>query len=160
MNNIAGGLVRLAARDTSFAAVSRAPIAKIDAFKRRMKGTFPSAPPVANGFNTDFHVTRDPMEGSTEYNDRPTDFRGELPGLSVFVRDSEQTLRSYSTDFRGLDMPPPRRRLLDGAPLGRQETEENSMAAGEASWFRLHDSYGRGGAGACACRRGVGSTTI
>ncbi len=62
MNGFAGWLVRLAQRDTSFAAVSRPPIAKIDAFKRRLKWAFAWAPSFASDFNADFHVMRDPTE--------------------------------------------------------------------------------------------------
>jgi predicted dithiol-disulfide oxidoreductase (DUF899 family) len=62
MDGFAGGLVRLAQRDTAFAAVSRPPIAKIDAFKRRMKWALAWAPSFAGDFNADFHVTRDPTE--------------------------------------------------------------------------------------------------
>jgi predicted dithiol-disulfide oxidoreductase (DUF899 family) len=57
MDNIAGGLVHLTARDTSFAAISRAPIAKIEAFKRRTQWTFPWVSSFKNDFNYDYHVT-------------------------------------------------------------------------------------------------------
>ena len=87
MDNIAGGLVCLAARDTSFAAVMHAPIAKIVAFKRRMKWDFAWASSFANDLNCNFHSTLDPTKGSTEYGYWPFDFHGELPGLSVFARD-------------------------------------------------------------------------
>lgn len=153
MDNIAGCLVHLAARDTAFAAVSRAPIAKIEAFRRRMKWAFPWVSSHRSDFNYDFHVTLDPTKGSTEYNYRPFAFRGELPGLSAFLRDrdGEGVLHSYSTYMRGLDMLLPMYHLLDRTPLGRQETRASSMAAGEASWIRLHDSYERGGPAGCAC---------
>ena len=62
MGGFAGGLVRLARRDTAFAAVSRPPIAKIDAFKRRMKRALAWPPSFASDFNADFHVMRDPTE--------------------------------------------------------------------------------------------------
>ena len=149
---IAGGLVCLAARDTSFAAVMHAPIAKIVAFKRRMKWDFAWVSSFVSDFNCNFHVTLDPAKGSTEYNYRPFDSYGELPGLSVFARDGGCALHSYSNCSCGLDMPPPRRHLLDRTPLGRQETKENSMAAGEASWIRLLDSYRPENDGGYACR--------
>lgn len=153
MDNIARCLVHLAARDTAFAAVSRAPIAKIEAFRRRMKWAFPWVSLHRNDFNYDFHVTLDPTKGSTEYNDRPFALRGELPGLSAFLRDrdGEGILHSYSTDTRGLDMPLPMYHLLDRTPLGRQETRAFSMAAGEDLWICQHDLYERGGPAGCAC---------
>jgi predicted dithiol-disulfide oxidoreductase (DUF899 family) len=86
MDNIAGGLVCLAARDTSFAAVMRAPIAKIVEFKLRTNWDFASVSSFANDFNCNFHGTLDPTKRSTEFNYRPFDFHGEPPGLSVFAR--------------------------------------------------------------------------
>ena len=142
MDNIAGSLIHLAARDTSFAAVSRAPIGKSVAFKKRMQWSFPWVSSFHNDFNYDYHVTLDPQKGSTVYNYRPIDCRGELPGLSVFVSDHGMLLHSYSSYFRGIDMLLPMYHLLDRTPLGRQETRENSMHAGEASWIRYHDAYG------------------
>jgi predicted dithiol-disulfide oxidoreductase (DUF899 family) len=142
MDNIAGSLVHLTARDTSFAAISRAPAAKIEAFKSRMQWTFPWLSSFKNDFNYDYHVTLDPEKGSTVYNYKTFDFRGELPGLSVFFRDNDVILHSYSTYFRGLDMLLPMYHLLDRTPLGRQEDKANSMHAGENSWIRYHDEYG------------------
>ena len=154
MDNLAGGLIHLAARDTSFAAVSRAPIPKIEAFKRRMQWNFPWVSSFKNDFNYDYHVTLDPDRGSTVYNYGRFDFRGELPGLSVFFRHDELILHSYSTYFRGLDMLLSMYHLLDRTPLGRQEDKGNSMAAGEDSWIRYHDAYGGEGNGAEACHHG------
>jgi hypothetical protein len=58
-----------------------------------------------NDFNYDYHVTLDPEKGSTVYNYKTFDYRGELPGLSVFFRDDNDLIfHSYSTYFRGLDM--------------------------------------------------------
>ena len=94
MDNIAGTLVHLTARDTSFAAVSRAPIGKIESFKKRMQWSFPWVSSFHNDFNYDYHVTLDPRKGSTVYNYRPFDFRGELPGLSVFVSENGLLLHS------------------------------------------------------------------
>jgi predicted dithiol-disulfide oxidoreductase (DUF899 family) len=118
MDNIAGGLIHLTARDTSFAAISRAPIAKLEAFKRRMQWTFPWVSSFKNDFNYDYHVTLDPERGSTVYNYRKVDFHGEMPGLSVFFRDNDLILHSYSTYFRGVDMLLPMYHVLDRTPLG------------------------------------------
>jgi predicted dithiol-disulfide oxidoreductase (DUF899 family) len=153
MDNIAGSLVHLTARDTSFAAISRAPVAKIEAFKSRMQWTFPWLSSFENDFNYDYHVTLDPEKGSTIYNYKTFDFRGELPGLSVFFRDNDVIFHSYSTYFRGLDMLLPMYHLLDRTPLGRHEEQGISMADGEASWIRYHDAYGAEGSleRGCCC---------
>ena len=142
MDNIAGSLIHLTARDTSFVAVSRAPLAKLEAFKRRMQWTFPWVSSFHNEFNFDFHVTLDPDKGYSYYNYRTVDLRGEMPGLSAFFRDHGEILHSYSTYFVGLDIFLPMYHLLDVTPLGRQENDENSMTAGERSWIRFHDRYG------------------
>jgi predicted dithiol-disulfide oxidoreductase (DUF899 family) len=142
MDNIAGSLVHLTGRDTSFAVISRAPIAKIEEFKIRMQWSFSWVSSFRNEFNYDYHVTLDPDSGSTVHNYRDFDFRGELPGLSVFFRDNDLILHSYSTYFRGLDMLLSMYHLLDRTPLGRQEDKGNSMAASEASWIRYHHKYG------------------
>ena len=142
MDNIAGTLIHLTARDTSFAAVSRAPIEKIEAWKKRMEWNFTWVSSFKNDFNYDYQVTLDPEKGYSTHNYRPFDFRGELPGLSVFIRADGEILQSYSTYLRGIDVFLPMYHLLDATPLGRQEGKLNSMAAGEASWIRYHDSYG------------------
>jgi predicted dithiol-disulfide oxidoreductase (DUF899 family) len=142
MDNIGGALIHLTARDTSFAAVSRAPIEKIEAFKKRMQWAFTWVSSFQNDFNYDYQVTLDPEKGYSIHNYRPFDFRGELPGLSVFIRANDEILHSYSTYLRGIDVFLPMYHLLDATPLGRQEDKSNSMAAGEASWIRYHDSYG------------------
>lgn len=150
MDNIAGCLIHLTARDTSFATISRALFAKIEAFKRRMQWAFPWVSSFKNDFNYDYHVTLDPDRGSTVYNYKTFDYRGELPGLSVFFRDDNNLIfHSYSTYFRGLDMLLPMYHLLDRTPLGRQEDKGNSMHAGENSWIRYHDAYGVEGNSPC-----------
>jgi predicted dithiol-disulfide oxidoreductase (DUF899 family) len=151
MDNIAGGLIHLTARDTSFAAISHAPIGRIEAFKGRMQWTFPWVSSFENDFNHDYHVTLDPDKGSTVYNYREVDFRGEMPGLSVFFRDNDRIFHSYSTYLRGLDMLLPMYHLLDRTPLGRQEENGTSMAHGEDSWIRFHDAYGDEGNGKLEC---------
>src|SRR5262249_36444357 len=96
MDQVQGALVHLGARDTAFAAISRAPLPKIEAFKRRMGWTFPWVSSHDNTFNYDFHVTLDPAKGSTEYNYGPTKFSGEMPGLSVFTKDGDRIFHTYS----------------------------------------------------------------
>lgn len=151
MDNLVGSLVHLSARDTSFAAISRAPIEKLESFKKRMGWSFVWVSSFRNDFNYDFQITLDPIRGQTTYNYRQFDFQGEMPGLSVFLREREGIFHTYSTYFRGLDMLLPMYHLLDRTPLGRQETKSNSMAAGEASWIRHHDSYSVEAPGSPCC---------
>jgi predicted dithiol-disulfide oxidoreductase (DUF899 family) len=146
IDNVEGSLVHLAARDTSFAVVSRAPFAKISRFKERMGWKFPWLSSFGNDFNYDFQVTLDEDRGSDRYNyaDAATLLKAgkiwpgmkELPGLSVFVKDGESVLHTYSTYQRGLDLFLNTYNLLDVTPLGRHE--EN--APGQ-SWVRHHDKY-------------------
>jgi predicted dithiol-disulfide oxidoreductase (DUF899 family) len=110
-DNYQGALVHLAARDTAFATVSRAPLATIQAFKKRMGWTFRWLSTFGSDFNYDFHVTLDPSKGSSEYNyedignDKPGYGRmGERPGLSVFLRNGDDIFHTYSTYQRGLDI--------------------------------------------------------
>lgn len=145
-DNFAGSLVHLGARDTAFAVISRAPLAKIEGFKRRMSWTFPWLSSYGNDFNYDFHVTLDEAEGSVDYNyakaaelkeaGKLWSVKGELPGLSVFLRDGENVYHTYSTYGRGLDLFLNTYNFLDVTPFGRQE--ENEPIQG---WVRHHDKY-------------------
>jgi predicted dithiol-disulfide oxidoreductase (DUF899 family) len=138
----------LAARDTAFAAVSRAPLAKIEAFRKRMGWTFPWFSSGSSDFNYDFHVTLDAERGSTEYNYREAAElrsageiwveKGDLPGLSVFLRDGDQIFHSYSTYQRGVDHLLNTYNFLDLTPLGRHEQDQNQFSMG---WVRHHDKY-------------------
>jgi len=94
-DQVAGGIVHLPARDTSFAAVSRAPLAQIESCQKRMGWTFPWLSSLDNDFNDDFRVTLDDAD------DAETNV--ELPGLSVFVRDGNEVFHAYSTHQRRLD---------------------------------------------------------
>jgi len=145
-DNIAGGFIHLHARDTSFAVISRAPIAKIKAFKKRMGWDFPWLSSDGSDFNYDFHVTLDEAEGSYEYNYENAGTlaqrgeiwytKGELPGLSVFLRDGGNIFHTYSAYQRGLDLLLNTYNYLDLTPFGRQEEDGRIMA-----WIRLHDKY-------------------
>lgn len=146
MDNAAGSIVHLAARDTSFVVVSRASLAKIERFKERMGWHFPWVSSFGSEFNYDFGVTLDPERPVYEYN--YTDAasllasgkiwfaKGELPGISVFLRDGQRILHSYSAYQRGLDVPLNTYNFLDLTPLGRQE--EDGRIQG---WIRHHDRY-------------------
>jgi predicted dithiol-disulfide oxidoreductase (DUF899 family) len=139
-DNFAGSLVHLAARDTSFAVISRAPLAKIEPFKKRMGWTFPWLSSFGTDFNHDFQVTLD--ETHAEYNYAPVSAQpptrpreGEREGLSVFLRDGKQLFHTYSTYQRGIDTFLNTYNFLDLTPLGRQEAD------GIMRWLRHHDRY-------------------
>ncbi len=145
-DNFDGSVVHLGARDTAVAVISRAPLAKIEAFQKRMGWKFPWLSSYANDFNYDFHVTLDEAAGSVEYNfanaaelvqaHKLWTTKGELPGLSVFVREGDSVFHTYSTYGRGLDLFLNTYNFLDVTPFGRQE--ENDRTQG---WIRHHDRY-------------------
>ena len=133
-----GHLAHLHARDTSFAAVSRAPIEKIAAYKERMGWTFPWVSSFRSDFNADFGVGPEtPQEGV--YQD------GETFGLSVFLRDGDEVYRTYFTTSRGVEALGSVWTLLDLTPLGRQEDWEDSPDGYPQTkpyqWWRRHDEY-------------------
>jgi predicted dithiol-disulfide oxidoreductase (DUF899 family) len=125
-----GHLAHLHARDTSFALVSIAPLAKIEAYRKRMGWTVPWYSSAASGFNTDFGVTTE---------------RGETFGLSVFLRDGGDVFRTYFTLGRGVEALGSVWTFLDLTPLGRQEEWEDSPKGWPQtppySWWRRHDEY-------------------
>ena len=132
----------LAARDTTMAAVSLAPVAKLEAFKARMGWTFDWASSGNNDFNTDYGVTftRAQIEtGQPMYNFGTTPIYGEeLPGISVFYRDDTGAVfHTYSTFARGLDMMNAAYHYLDLTPLGRHE----EGLPYPMDWVRLRDQY-------------------
>ncbi len=108
-----GHLAHLHARNTSLALVSRAPLARITPFKKRMGWTVPWFSSFGSDFNYDFHVTTDEAVAPVIYNYRDKAellqrgeayfTQGEQPGLSVFLRDGESVFHTYSTYTRGLD---------------------------------------------------------
>ena len=133
-----GHLTNLHARGTSFALVSRAPLAKITSFKTRMGWTVPWYSSFGSDFNYDFHVTLDESVAPLEYNYRTEAehelagtsyyFQGEqpfdLPGLSCFLRDGDQVFHTYSTYGRGGETVGGAYYFLDLTVLGRQEDWE------------------------------------
>jgi predicted dithiol-disulfide oxidoreductase (DUF899 family) len=155
-----GVAVHLANHDVTLSAVSRAPLAKLQAYKRRMGWTFPWASSSAGDFNFDFNVafTEDQQRaGAIEYNyergghamdetiapapvrqfaaacgtDAPT-YARDRPGLSAFVFEDGVVHHTYSTYARGVDGIWGMYQWLDRAPKGRNET---------APWWRRHDEY-------------------
>ena len=141
-DHVDGALPHLAARDVSFAAVSRAPLAEIQAFQRRMGWRFKWASSHGNDFNYDFHVSSTAEErakGRMAYNYGEMEFSGEeLPGASAFYKDAQgDVFHTYSAYARGLDLMIGAYNWLDIAPKGRNEEGlQHTM-----SWVKHHDKY-------------------
>src|SRR5262245_50691373 len=133
-----GHLAHLAARDTSFALVSRAPRAKIEAYQKRMGWAIPWYSSSGSDFNVDFGVGPETPQVGV-YQD------GESFGLSVFVRDGDDVFRTYFTTNRGVEALGSVWTFLDLTPLGRQEEWENSPDGCPQTkpyeWWRRHDEY-------------------
>jgi predicted dithiol-disulfide oxidoreductase (DUF899 family) len=126
-----GHQTHLHARDTSFALVSRAPLERLEAYRRRMGWTIPWYSSAESDFNRDFGMTRD--NGSERF------------GLSVFLRDGDRVLRTYFTASRGVEALGSVWTFLDLTPLGRQEEWEDAPAGTPKGlayyWWRRHDEY-------------------
>ncbi len=136
-------LAHLHARDTSFAFVSRTPIEKIEAYRKRMGWEIPWYSSFESDFNVDFGTgleTPDP----TKYQD------GESFGLSVFFREGDDVYRTYFTFGRGVEALGSVWTFLDLTPLGRQEEWEDSPPGYPQGppykWWRRHDEYEDGAA--------------
>ncbi len=154
-----GSVVHLANHDVTLCAVSRAPLAKLQAYKRRMGWSFPWASSFGSDFNYDFHVAHTEEEwqsGAVEYNFRQVDlrapeeesrsfdewasivgtdwptYRREGPGMSAFALEDGVVYHTYSAYERGVDAVWGMYPWLDRAPLGRNET---------GLWWRRHDEY-------------------
>ncbi|NCT85648.1 MAG: DUF899 domain-containing protein [Comamonadaceae bacterium] len=146
-DHLDGIAVHLAHRDIALLAVSRAPLAEIEAFRARMGWRFAWASSHGNDFNRDFHVSftdADRLDGEVYYNFHMTPFpQQEAPGISVFWRDDAgQVFHTYSTFGRGVEVMMGAYRLIDLTPKGRDE-----QAQGMA-WVRHHDRY-EDAAGCC-----------
>jgi predicted dithiol-disulfide oxidoreductase (DUF899 family) len=133
-----GHLAHLHARDTSFALVSRAPITKIEAYRKRMGWTIPWYSSFESDLNADFGVGPETPQPDV-YQD------GETFGLSVFLRDGDSVYRTYFTTARGVEALGSVWTFLDLTPLGRQEEWEDSPAGYPQTkpyeWWRRHDEY-------------------
>ena len=155
-----GFATHLANHDVMLWAVSRAPLAKLQAFKKRMGWTFPWASSFGTDFNFDFNVSvteQQQREGSIDYNYRPSQprpqrgaapegankgaamtgtdaatYARERPGMSTFVLEDGVVYHTYSTYARGLDGLWGAYQWLDRAPRGRNET---------GYWWRHRDEY-------------------
>ena len=155
-----GSVVHLANHDVTLCAVSRAPLAKLQAYKQRMGWTFPWASSSGSDFNSDFSVSfteQQQREGDVEYNyargahamdaipapepvrqfaatcgtDAQT-YARDRPGMSAFVLEDGAVYHTYSTYARGLDGLWGAYQWLDRAPRGRNEA---------GIWWRRHDEY-------------------
>lgn len=135
--NALGDLSMLKDRDTTFVLVSRAPLTKLDGYKRRMGWDWPWYSSFESDFNYDFHVTLDEKKAPIEYNymDRATllahgsaNVEGEAHGVSVFFQLDDDVFHTYSSYARGVESLTDSYRLLDVTPYGRQEDFEDSPA--------------------------------
>jgi predicted dithiol-disulfide oxidoreductase (DUF899 family) len=129
-----GLLDHLHARDTTLVVVSRAPLAKLEDYRRRRGWTFPWYSSYGSEFNYDYGVTLDASVGPPVYNYRPApDAEGEQPGQSCFLRDGERVFHTYSSYARGAEMTGGSYYYLDLTALGRQEDwEQPKGRAGSA----------------------------
>jgi len=131
-----GDLSMLNERDTTFALVSRAPFAKLEAYRKERGWDIPWYSSFGTQFNYDFHVTNDPNVRPPEYNYRtkaeneahnsPNNLLGEEHALSVFFALKGAVFHTYSAYARGTEPYGDARALLDATPYGRQEDFEDS----------------------------------
>jgi predicted dithiol-disulfide oxidoreductase (DUF899 family) len=140
MDNFNGITIHLNHRDITMAAVSRAPYAKLAAYKKRMGWGFPWLSSLGSDFNFDYRVSFTEEELKAEkvdYNYRLDPWAStEGPGISVFLKDGGQIYHTYSTYARGLDMLNVAYHYMDLVPKGRDEDD-----GGAAVWVRRRDEY-------------------
>jgi len=141
-DHIDGALAHLAARDVTMVMVSRAPLAKIEAFKKRMGWRFKWVSSYGSDFNYDFNVSFRPEQiaaGQALYNYRTTSQVGEeMPGMSVFYKtDDGAIMHTYSAFARGSELQLGTYQVLDMMPKGRNEPPGGNLT----DWVRLHDRY-------------------
>jgi predicted dithiol-disulfide oxidoreductase (DUF899 family) len=141
-DHIDGSVTHLANRDVTLIAISRAPVAKIEAFKKRMGWRFKWASSFGNEFNRDYHVSFTPEEMAKKemyYNFKNQFFPSdEAPGLSVFYKNEKgEIFHTYSTYGRGGEPMMGVYHYLDVTPRGRHEEGLSFPMA----WRRHHDRY-------------------
>jgi predicted dithiol-disulfide oxidoreductase (DUF899 family) len=137
-----GAAIHLAQRDVNFVVISRAPLAEIEKFKKRMGWKFTWVSSFGGDFNHDYQVSASAEEkaaGKVVYNYEETTFPSEeRPGASVFFKnEAGEVFHTYSTYGRGLDMFLGAYHFLDIAPKGRDEDGLTFSMA----WVRHHDKY-------------------
>lgn len=145
MDHTDGALVHLAQRDVSFAAVSRAPLSKIEPFKKRMGWRFTWVSSYGTDFNYDYRAsfTKEELaKGKVNYNFDMVEFpSAEAPGTSVFYKDKDGTIfHTYSAYARGTENVVNTYNYLDLVPKGR---DEDGLPF-TMSWVRHHDRYADG----------------
>jgi predicted dithiol-disulfide oxidoreductase (DUF899 family) len=128
-------------RDVAFVAISRAPLPKLEAYKKRMGWRFKWLSSHGNDFNFDYHVSftkEDEKKNEAYYNYQKGEFMmDELPGLSVFYKNENgDVFHTYSMYARGLDILVGTYNFLDLVPKGRDENSDSTM-----DWVRRHDEY-------------------
>ena len=138
-----GLLEHLAARETTLAYVSRAPLDKIERYKAKKGWTFPWYSSFGSDFNYDFHVTMDESVAPIQYNYRSKAeheaagmsafAEGEYPGMSYFLRDGDRVFHTYSSYARGAEMTGGSYYFLDLTALGRQEEWEEPKGRADAA---------------------------
>jgi predicted dithiol-disulfide oxidoreductase (DUF899 family) len=142
-DNFDGIDVHLGHRDVSLVAVSRPPLARIEAFKKRMGWSFRWVSSSGTDFNYDYHVSFTPeaiRTGTVIYNYAKADMdMSDREGVSVFFRDEKgDVYHTYSTYARGIDILNGAYHFLDLVPKGRDEDQLDFTQ----SWVRYHDRYG------------------
>ncbi len=142
-DNYVGILEHLAHRDVTLAAISRAPLGKLQSYARRMGWTFPWFSSLKSAFNFDYYVSFTPEQisgGATfhNYELRPTNTMSDLTGYSVFFKDQDGAIyHTYSAYSRGVDMLNGAYHYLDIVPKGR---DEDGLAY-SMEWLRRRDQY-------------------
>ncbi len=151
-DHVEGALVHLAQRDVAYVAVSRAPLAEIEAYKHRMGWHFDWVSSFGNDFNYDFHVSFTPEQlaaHNAEYNYQMIDPGiEELPGYSVFAKnETGEVFHTYSAFARGGEALLGTYVLLDMTPKGRDETLNGNLT----DWVKRHDEYAATGKPGTCC---------
>jgi predicted dithiol-disulfide oxidoreductase (DUF899 family) len=141
-DHIDGSAVHLNARDVTLLVVSRAPLAQIEAFKKRMGWRFKWVSSYSADFNYDYHVSfteDEKAKGKVNYNYGMKEFPSEeAPGASVFYKEGDGDIfHTYSSYGRGLDILIGAYNFLDLVPKGRDE----DALAFTMAWVRHHDRY-------------------
>ncbi|HEY0532413.1 MAG TPA: DUF899 domain-containing protein [Actinoplanes sp.] len=133
-------LPHLNARDVTLVSISRAPLARLDAYRRRMGWAFNWVSSLGSDFNYDYGVSFSPQQQAdgADYNFAPVAHpAAELPGMSAFALRDGTVYHTYSSYARGADAMISAYQLLDRAPYGRRE----DTLPWPMSWVRRHDEY-------------------
>jgi predicted dithiol-disulfide oxidoreductase (DUF899 family) len=145
-----GAIPHLNARDVTFTCISRAPLDKLQAYKRRMGWSFPWASSHGSDYNFDLQIsrpedaTRELLAGGVpavatqlaeECGTQPAAYLSEAPVMSAYALEDRTVYLTYSTTARGLEFMIGYYGFLDRAPLGRNEGDPPQL------WVRRHDEY-------------------